>query len=63
MLRCHESQDTWIRAIYEDASITDLMERVSGIRGAVADCGYAEGFRELKTYPRTGSPALLPNLA
>jgi len=63
MLRCHESQDTWIRAIYEDASITDLMERVSGARGAVADCGYAEGFRELKTYPRTGSAALLPNLA
>jgi LmbE family N-acetylglucosaminyl deacetylase len=63
MLRCHESQDTWIRAIYEDASITDLMERVSSLRGAVADCGFAEGFRELKTYPRTGSPALLPNLA
>jgi len=63
MLRCHASQDTWIRAIYEDASITDLMERVSGLRGSVADCGFAEGFRELKTYPRTGSPALLPNLA
>ena len=60
MLRCHHSQDAWIKAIYEDASITDLQEAVSGFRGASADCGYAEGFRELKTYPRTGSFRLLP---
>jgi LmbE family N-acetylglucosaminyl deacetylase len=40
MLRQHSSQDTWLRAIYNDASITDMME--------------------LKTYPRTGSFALLP---
>ncbi len=60
MLRCHHSQDAWIKAIYEDASITDLQEAVSGFRGVAADCGYAEGFRELKTYPRTGSFRLLP---
>ena len=60
MLRCHHRQDAWIKAIYEDASITDLQEAVSAFRGASADYGYAEGFRELRTYPRTGSFRLLP---
>ena len=27
MLRQHNSQDAWIRAIYDDASITDMMEQ------------------------------------
>ena len=60
MLRCHHSQDAWIKAIYEDASITDLQQSVSAFRGAAVDCAYAEGFRELRTYPRTGSVRLLP---
>ena len=60
MLRQHHSQDAWIRAIYDDASITDMMDRNAAIRGAAAGVGFAEGFREVKTYPRTGSFALLP---
>lgn len=60
MLLKHVSQDAWIRAIYEDASITDMMEKNAALRGAAAGVGFAEGFREVKTYPRTGSFALLP---
>ena len=61
MLLCHESQDAWLRAIYgEDTSITDLMTDNAKARGLAAGCLYAEGFREVKTYPRTGSWAVLP---
>jgi hypothetical protein len=63
MLLKHDSQDAWIRAIYEDASILDLMENNARLRGAAAGCGFAEGFREVRTYPRTGNFALLPGLA
>jgi LmbE family N-acetylglucosaminyl deacetylase len=60
MLRLHNSQDAWIKAIYSDASITDMMEKNAALRGAAAGVDFAEGFREVKTYPRTGSFALLP---
>lgn len=60
MLLSHESQDAWIRAIYDDASITDILEKNAALRGAAAGVAFAEGFREVKTYPRTGSFALLP---
>jgi len=60
MLLNHKSQDNWIRAIYEDASITDLMEKNAMARGSSAGVAYAEGFREVRTFPRTGSFALLP---
>ena len=61
MLLCHDSQDSWLRAVFgEDTSITDLMRDNSKARGLAAGCAYAEGFRELKTYPRTGTFAVLP---
>lgn len=61
MLLCHESQDSWLRAIYgEDTSITNLMTDNAKARGLAAGCTYAEGFREVRTYPRTGSFAMLP---
>ena len=61
MLLCHESQDAWLRAIYgDDTSITDLMQDNAKARGLAAGYRYAEGFRELTTYPRTGTFALLP---
>jgi LmbE family N-acetylglucosaminyl deacetylase len=61
MLLCHESQDTWLRAIYgEHTSITDMMTDNAKARGLAGGYPYAEGFREVKTYPRTGSYALLP---
>lgn len=61
MLLCHQSQDTWLKAIYgEETSITDLMTDNAKSRGLAAGCTYAEGFREVRTYPRTGTFALLP---
>jgi len=60
MLRKHHSQDAWIRAIYDGASITDILDKNAANRGAAAGVPFAEGFREVKTYPRTGSFALLP---
>ncbi len=61
MLLCHESQDSWMRAIYgPETSITDMMIDNARARGLAGGSTYAEGFREVKTYPRTGSYAQLP---
>ena len=61
MLLCHESQDTWLRAIYgEHTSIADMMTDNAKARGLAGGHPYAEGFREVKTYPRTGTFAVLP---
>jgi LmbE family N-acetylglucosaminyl deacetylase len=61
MLLCHQSQDTWLRAIYgEHTSITDMMTDNAKARGLAGGHVYAEGFREVKTYPRTGTYAVLP---
>jgi LmbE family N-acetylglucosaminyl deacetylase len=62
MLACHESQVGWLKAIY-DLSPVEMMEFIARQRGLVAGCAFAEGFAEVKTYPRTGSQALLPGLA
>ncbi|MDR3473714.1 MAG: PIG-L family deacetylase [Devosia sp.] len=61
MLLKHESQDTWMRAVYgPDTSIADMMTQNAALRGSASGSAYAEGFREVRTYPRTGSYALLP---
>jgi LmbE family N-acetylglucosaminyl deacetylase len=57
MLACHQSQDVWIRKAY-DASIGELMERLSRTRGLAINAQYAEGFRRLRTYPASGSDRL-----
>jgi LmbE family N-acetylglucosaminyl deacetylase len=58
MLACHQSQDVWMRQAY-DASIGELMERLSRMRGLAINAQYAEGFRRLRTYP-AGSSNPLP---
>lgn len=61
MLRCHVSQDSWIRAVYgDDVSITDMLDKAAATRGSQAGVAFAEGFREVKTFPRTGNFGLLP---
>lgn len=62
MLLCHESQDKWMRAIFDDVSITDMMEKTCAMRGAAIGVPFAEGFREVKTFPRTGNFGLLPGI-
>jgi LmbE family N-acetylglucosaminyl deacetylase len=57
MLACHQSQDIWMRKAY-DASISELMERLSRMRGLAINAQFAEGFRRLRTYPASGSDRL-----
>jgi LmbE family N-acetylglucosaminyl deacetylase len=59
MIACHESQDVWMRAAY-GTSLADLSERLSSMRGRAINAEFGEGFRSLRTYPVTGSAALLP---
>ena len=59
MLACHKSQNDWMLELYDETP-TEIMLKQSKFRGL--NCGYkhAEGFRQLKTYPQTGSYDLLP---
>ncbi len=60
MLRCHRSQDGWLRAIYDGMDYVAFMREHAAARGAQAGFPWAESFREVKTHPPTGSIALLP---
>lgn len=62
MLLCHKSQDEWMRSLYGDCSITDLMEKNAAHRGAALGANYAEAFKEVKTFPQSGSYSLLPQI-
>tara|TARA_Y100000739_G_C20507411_1_gene417902 strand:+ start:144 stop:869 length:726 start_codon:yes stop_codon:yes gene_type:complete len=61
MLACHKSQNDWLLDLYDETP-TELMLRQSKFRGL--NCGYkfAEGFKQIKTYPQTGSFDLLPKV-
>lgn len=61
MLLSHTSQNDWLQALFgEDATLKNLMLTNAKARGLKAGSEYAEGFREVKTFPRTGSFDLLP---
>ncbi|MEQ8780325.1 MAG: PIG-L deacetylase family protein [Roseibium album] len=60
MLLCHKSQNDWMRALFEDCSITDLMDKNAAQRGAASGVNYAEAFREVKTFPQNGTYSMLP---
>jgi len=63
MLLCHQSQDEWMKATFgEQTSITDMMFTNAKMRGLEAGYAYAEGFRQVKTFPVTGTSARLPGL-
>jgi LmbE family N-acetylglucosaminyl deacetylase len=59
MLTCHASQDIWLRHLFK-MSYVEFMESHSRQRGEEAETEFAEAFREVKTYPRTGSAEMLP---
>lgn len=59
MLRCHQSQDTWLQYMYE-TDIVDNAARVSSMRGLGPGVKYAEGFRSLPMFPIPGGLHLLP---
>jgi len=60
MLLCHQSQDAWMRALFDDCSITDLMDKNAAQRGAALGVNYAEAFKEVKTFPQNGNYSMLP---
>ena len=59
MLLKHESQDAWLQHVL-NMSYGEFMESHARVRGMEIVKGYAEAFVELKSYPRTGSAAMLP---
>lgn len=59
MLLKHESQDIWVKEIFEMGILRD-MEKLAQRRGEENNTKYAEGFRSVRTYPITGGNYLLP---
>lgn len=59
MIRCHRSQDEWLRHMY-DSDYAEMLTAPSGIRGKAIGVPYAEAFRSLPLYPVMGGAHLLP---
>ena len=59
MLACHKSQNDWLIELYDETP-TALMLKQCKFRGMNSGYKFAEGFRQIKTYPQTGSYELLP---
>lgn len=59
MLRCHESQDTWLQHLY-GIDVVGHMSKSAVMRGMAIGVKYAEAFRSLPMYPVSGGPHLLP---
>lgn len=60
MLEEHGSQAEHLRRSY-GMEYAEFMEAQARQRGLEAGCRLAEAFREVKAFPRTGSPRLLPS--
>ncbi len=61
MLTCHESQNAWVSDVVgKGLDLGDIMEKNAAARGKQAGMAFAEGFREVKTFPRMGTSDLLP---
>lgn len=59
MLSCHESQAGWLRAIF-GMSYMEFAEAQARARGDEVGVQYAEGFRDVKTYPVASGVEMLP---
>lgn len=59
MLLAHESQAAHLREAF-GMDYVEFMRSHARQRGIEAGCLLAEGFREIKTFPVTGDPSLLP---
>jgi LmbE family N-acetylglucosaminyl deacetylase len=60
MLSSHVSQIAWTAHVF-DTAFTENMYAHARFRGYQAGCKYAEGFKLLPTWPRTGDMRLLPS--
>ena len=59
MLDCHISQNDWLIELFDDTP-SNMMRKQSSYRGYIPGYKYAEGFRQVLTYPLVGSYKLLP---
>jgi LmbE family N-acetylglucosaminyl deacetylase len=59
MLKCHQSQDIWLQAIY-GMDYIEFVGKMSAMRGMSKGVKYAEAFRSLPLYPVMGDFSLLP---
>jgi LmbE family N-acetylglucosaminyl deacetylase len=59
MLLAHESQAAHLREAF-GMDYAEFMRSHARQRGIEAGCLFAEGFREIRTFPATGGPSLLP---
>lgn len=59
MLRCHESQNSWLQHLY-GIDIVENMAKMTILRGMAIGVEHAEAFRSLPMFPVSGGPHLLP---
>lgn len=59
MLSCHQSQDAWISDLYGQDYV-EIMQCQGRFRGLQFSVRFAEAFRSVRTFPRTGDQSLLP---
>ncbi|MCD9021551.1 PIG-L deacetylase family protein [Cohnella silvisoli] len=59
MLKCHASQDIWLKHVY-GMDYIEFLARPAAMRGMAIGVKYAEVFRSLPMYPVSGGPHLLP---
>ena len=61
MVACHASQNAWMSDVVgESFDMVSSMEKQAKLRGGQAGTVFAEGFREIRSFPRMGSADLLP---
>jgi LmbE family N-acetylglucosaminyl deacetylase len=59
MIECHKSQNDWLMELFNDTP-SNMMKKQSSFRGYLPGYKYAEGFKQVLTYPLVGSYKSLP---
>jgi LmbE family N-acetylglucosaminyl deacetylase len=59
MLKCHDSQVTWLQD-HDNIDILDFVDGVAQMRGLMCSVKYAEGFKAAWVWPRIGPEHMLP---
>lgn len=59
MIKCHDSQVTWLRD-HDDIDILDFVDGVAQMRGLQCSAKYAEGFKAAWAWPRIRPEHMLP---
>jgi hypothetical protein len=59
MLRCHESQYTWLKE-HDNIDYVEFMKTISSFRGMQCGVKYAEAFRQYMAWGRLKPQRILP---